>query len=180
VDGVEPWAAEARDRGEDMGVGEIGLGMLGPPAAERLDPPALDAGDRDAGVRMAMDHGEPVHARRLHRRLHDVAVAEPGGHPRDEGIERGGVVTQAHRPTAGSGVVEHPDDGVAANGEVDADGSGCHREDPSGRSNLTPQARPGRPSATATAETVTLRSCHAGPVGAAGSDRLRHGHETIR
>jgi len=38
VDRVESRAAEAGNGGQDMGVGEIGLGVFGEVAAQRLDP----------------------------------------------------------------------------------------------------------------------------------------------
>lgn len=178
--GIEPRPAKAGDRGEDVGVSEIGLCVLREIAAERLDPLALDPGDRDAGVREPVCDGKPAHTGRLHHRLYDVVLAEPGHSTRDEGVERRGIVAEAQRSAEGSAVLEDLGDMLAADGEVNADGSGCHREDPSGRSNRTPTAQSGGSSAAAAAEMAAPQSCHSCPVGVAGSDQLRHGQETIR
>lgn len=128
VDGVEPRAAEAGDGGEDVRVGEIGLGVFGEVASKRLDPLALDAGDGDTGVGQPVGDGEPTHAGRLHHRLHGIALGEAGRRAGDEGVEGSGIVTEAQRPADGSAVLEDLGDMLAADGEVDADGSLGHRE----------------------------------------------------
>lgn len=178
--GIETRAAESGDRGEDMGVGEIGPGVFGQVAAQRLDALALHPRDRDAGVGEPVGDGEPAHAGGLRHRLHGVALGEAGGRAGDEGVEGDGVVAEAQRPADGSAVLEDLGDVVAADGEVDANGSAGHREAPFAR---------GEPRAAGTVRFVIRgrrslgrpppQSCCTCPVGAVGPGLQHHGHETI-
>lgn len=98
--------------------------------AQRLDALALHARDLDARIREPMSDREPAHAGGLHDGLHGVGVAEPGGGAANESVEGCRVVAEAQRRTEGSSVLEDLGDGIAADGEIDADGSRGHRKAP--------------------------------------------------
>ena len=99
VDRVEPRPAERRHRREDVGVGEIRLGVLGQVTPQRLHPRTLDAHHLDPGIAQPVGHGEPAHPGRLHQRLDGVAVAQVGGGAGDEGVR---PAQRSHEPMSAS------------------------------------------------------------------------------
>ena len=166
---IETRSPEAGHGGQHLGVGKVGLGVLREVAAQRLDALALDARDLDACIREPMGDGEPAHAGGLHHRLHGVGVAEPGGGAGNEGIEGRRVVPKAQRRAERPPVLEDLGDVIAANGEIDADGSVGHREAPWLGKNRAPLAQSGPSSvAAAPGEAAPPQSCYTCPVGAAG------------
>jgi hypothetical protein len=131
---------------------------------------ALHARDLDTRIREPMGDREPAHAGGLHHRLHAVRLAEPGGGAGNEGVEGCWVVAEAQRRTEGSSVLEDLGDVIAADGEIDADGSLGHREAPWLGKNRAPLAQSGPSSVAAAPRRATPpQSCYSCPVGAAGS-----------
>lgn len=168
---VETRSPEAGHGGQHLGVGEIGLGVLREVAAQCPDALALHARDLDARIRKPMGDREPAHAGRLHHGLHAVGVLEAGGGAGNEGIEGRRVVSEAQRWAEGSSVLEDLGDVIAADGEIDADGSVGHREAPWLGKNRAPLAQSGPSSVTAApARAAPPQSCYSCPVGAAGWD----------
>jgi hypothetical protein len=149
-------------------------------AAQRLDALALHARDLDACIREPMGDGEPAHAGGLHHRLHVVGVLEAGDGTGHEGIEGRRIVAEAKRRAERPPVVQDLGDVVAANGEIDADGSLGHREAPwLGRTARRWHSQvchpwPSRPPRLRRHNRVTLA-----PSARPGRADWRHGHETI-
>lgn len=104
--------------------------MLGEIAAQRLDTLALDPGYRNAAVGEPARDRKPAHAGGLHDGQGAVTGTDARERLRDEGRERACVVTEADRPADRPAVIVDLGNMIATDGEVDADGSVGHREDP--------------------------------------------------
>jgi hypothetical protein len=109
---------------------QISLGVFGERAAQCLDALALDPGHRNTAVGQPVRDGKPAHAGGLHDGEDGAVRPEVSVRPRHEGIKRPWVMTETARPAKRPAVIVDLCDMIATDGEVDADSSFGHREDP--------------------------------------------------
>ena len=119
-------ATEHRDSAENVGVGGVGFGVLAEVAAQGADTLTLDADHFDSGLLEPEGNREPGHASRFHDGSDGAVRRRSGAQSDDKIAEAFGRQPEADWFSVRLSVVENARDMIAADGEIDADGTLTH------------------------------------------------------